>query len=75
MDKIVKRAEKRVKESEKRIESLETEIAELENKIAAGSCDAETLDLYAKRQKDIENEMSVWELSSAELENLTNGAN
>ena len=75
LDKIVKRAEKRVKESEKRIESLETEIAELENKIAAGSCDAETLDLYAKRQKDLENEMSVWELSSAELENLTNGSN
>ena len=75
LDKIVKRAEKRVKESEKRIESLETEIAELENKIAAGSCDAETLDLYAKRRKDLENEMSVWELSSAELENLTNGAN
>lgn len=70
LDKILKRAEKNVKEAEKRIDELEEEIAEMEEKMASGNAEPELLERYAKTQKELENQMSVWELASEEYENL-----
>ncbi|MBD5267989.1 MAG: ABC-F family ATP-binding cassette domain-containing protein [Bacteroides sp.] len=70
LDKILKRAEKNVKEAEKRIGELEEEIAEMEEKMASGNAEPELLERYAKTQKELENQMSVWELASEEYENL-----
>ncbi|MDE6650334.1 MAG: ABC-F family ATP-binding cassette domain-containing protein [Muribaculaceae bacterium] len=69
-EKIVKRAEKRVKDAEAEITRLESLQKEIEDKIAAGDTSQETLDAYAKAQKDLENGMSVWELATMDLEDL-----
>ena len=69
-EKIVKRAEKKVKEAEETIARLEKEQAEIEGKLAEGDASAETLALYDKKRKDLENAMSVWEDAQMELESL-----
>ena len=69
-EKIVKKAEKKVKDAEADISRLETLLKEIEDKIAAGDTSQETLDAYAKAQKDLENGMSVWELATMELDDL-----
>jgi ATP-binding cassette subfamily F protein 3 len=70
MQKMLSLAEKAVKKAEAEIESLEAKQKEVEDKIAAGDASSETLEEYAKVQKDMENAMSVWELAQSELENL-----
>ncbi len=67
----MKKAEKKVKDAEAEITRLETLQKEIEDKIAAGDTTQETLDAYAKAQKDLENGMSIWELATMELEELT----
>ena len=69
-EKILKKAEKKVKDAEGEITRLETLQKEIEDKIAAGDTSQETLDAYAKAQKDLENGMSIWELATMELEEL-----
>ncbi|MDE6018401.1 MAG: ATP-binding cassette domain-containing protein, partial [Muribaculaceae bacterium] len=69
-EKIVKKAEKKVNEAEAEIARLESLQKEIEDKIAAGDTSQETLDAYAKAQKDLENGMSIWELATMELEDL-----
>ncbi len=69
-DKVVKKAEKKVKDAEAEITRLETLQKEIEEKIAAGDTSQETLDAYAKAQKDLENGMSIWEIATIELEEL-----
>ena len=69
-EKVVKKAEKKVKDAEKEISRLESLLKEIEQKIAAGDTSSETLDSYAKAQKDLENGMSIWELATMELEDL-----
>ena len=69
-EKIVKKAEKKVKDAEAEITRLETLQKEIEGKISAGDTSQETLDAYAKAQKDLENGMSIWELATMELEEL-----
>ncbi len=69
-EKIVKKAEKKVKDAETEITRLETLQKEIEEKIAAGDTSQETLEAYAKAQKDLENGMSIWELATMELEEL-----
>ncbi|MDE6479094.1 MAG: ATP-binding cassette domain-containing protein [Muribaculaceae bacterium] len=69
-EKVVKKAEKKVKVAEEEITRLETLQKEIEDKIAAGDTSQETLDAYAKAQKDLENGMSVWELATMELEEI-----
>ncbi len=68
--KMISKAEKNVKKAEEEIAKLEEEQKELENKIAAGDASAETLEIYSRLGKDIENAMSVWELAQIELDNL-----
>ncbi|MDE7410241.1 MAG: ATP-binding cassette domain-containing protein [Muribaculaceae bacterium] len=69
-EKVVKKAEKKVKDAENEISRLESLLKEIEEKIAAGDTSSETLDSYAKAQKDLENGMSIWELATMELEDL-----
>ena len=38
--------------------------------MASGNAEPELLERYAKTQKELENQMSVWELASEEYENL-----
>lgn len=72
-EKMVKKAEKKVKESEEEIARLEAELKSIEEKISAGDASTETLDAYAKAQKDLENGMSVWELATIELDEFKAG--
>lgn len=69
-EKVVKKAEKKVKDAEAEISRLEALQKEIEDRIAAGDTSKETLEAYAKAQKDLENGMSVWELATIELEGL-----
>lgn len=69
-DKIVKRKEKEVKKLEEEIECLESRKVYIESKIAQGQCDDKILSEYADLQKNLENKLSCWENSSAELETL-----
>ena len=69
-EKVVKKAEKKVNDAEVEITRLETLQKEIEEKISAGDTSQETLDAYAKAQKDLENGMSIWELATMELEEL-----
>lgn len=69
-EKVLKKAEKKVKDSEAEISRLEALQKEIEDKISAGDTSAETLEAYAKAQKDLENGMSIWELATMELEEL-----
>ena len=66
----MKKAEKKVKEAEAEITRLEMLQKEIENKIASGDTSQDTLDAYAKAQKDLENGMSLWELAIMELEEI-----
>lgn len=69
-ERMLKKAEKKVREAEEEISRLETVLKEIEEKISGGDTSAETLDGYAKAQKDLENGMSLWELATMELEEL-----
>ncbi|MDE5653643.1 MAG: ATP-binding cassette domain-containing protein, partial [Muribaculaceae bacterium] len=69
-EKTLRKAEKNVKAAEQEIARLEEEIAAMESEIATGKCDQEYLAAYADAQKRLENQMSVWELASMELDEL-----
>lgn len=71
-EKTIKRAKKKVADAEEEISRLESSLKEIEDKIAAGDTSQETLDAYAKAQKDLENGMSIWELATMELEEIDN---
>ena len=71
-DKMVKRARKKVEEAEARVESLEQTVRDIEAALAAG--EASDPDIYSRHQqatKELENAMSLWELASMELEELS----
>lgn len=67
---MLSKAEKNVKKAEEIIASLESKQKEAEEKIAAGDTSADILENYSALGKEIENAMSVWELSQMELEEL-----
>lgn len=69
-EKVLKKAEKKIKDAEAEIARLEQLQKDIEDKISAGDTSQETLDAYAKAQKDLENGMSLWELATLELEEL-----
>ncbi len=71
-EKLLKKAEKKVKDAETEIARLEELQKDIEDKISTGDTSQETLDAYAKAQKDLENGMSLWELATIELEELNN---
>lgn len=69
-DRMLRKAERRVKDAEESVGRLEDELAGLENLIGNGATDAATLEKYASKQKELENQMSVWELASEEFDTL-----
>ncbi len=71
-DKMARRARKKVEEAEAEIARIEAEIAEIEAKIASGdTSDPDIFTLHQKRNRDLENAMSIWELAGQELEQFT----
>ncbi len=70
-EKIVKRARKKVSDAENSITDLEQQIAELEAKFAQGAAGDELYAQHADLNKKLENAMSMWELASMELSELT----
>ena len=70
-DKLVKRVQKKVTDAEKEIERLETEIASVETEIAQGDYNADLYDRHATLQKQLDNAVSIWELATMELEEMS----
>ena len=71
-EKIIRKARKKVEEAETEIARLEQVVKDIETELQAGSVqDADIYDRHARANKDLENAMSVWELASLELEELT----
>ncbi|MDR0871925.1 MAG: ATP-binding cassette domain-containing protein, partial [Prevotellaceae bacterium] len=69
-NKKLRRAEREVEESEQKITETENIIKEMESKIANGIADTETLTLYNKKQRELEQQMYEWEILTEELEKL-----
>ncbi|MDE5773098.1 MAG: ATP-binding cassette domain-containing protein, partial [Muribaculaceae bacterium] len=70
MDKIIRKAEKNVKAAEDEISRLETLLSQAEAKMAQGEHDDKLLNEYYEMSKQLENQMSIWELACQELEKL-----
>ena len=70
-EKIVKRARKKVSDAENEISAIEQRIAALEAQFAEGATGDELYTQHADLTKELENAMSVWELASMELDELT----
>lgn len=69
-EKAIRRVRKRVEEHEARISDFEEAVAAVEEKMAQGDCSAEVLADYENCKKNLENEMSLWEIASEELDSL-----
>ena len=70
-NKMLARGKKKVEECETRIAEIEAEIARIEARIAAGDVEGDIFTLHQTRNRDLETAMSLWELASQELEDLT----
>ena len=72
LGRLIKKQEKQIADAESRIEKLETEKSQLEEVLATpeGASDAALFEKHGKLSKDIENEMSTWELLTMELEEI-----
>lgn len=67
----MKKAKKKVEEAECEISRLEQEIAEIESVISSGNPPADIYDRHADATKRLENAMSLWELASAEFDEIS----
>lgn len=74
LNRLIKRTEKQILEIEKKIENMEEEKTSIEHTLAIpeGASDSSLFEKHGKLTKDIENEMSTWELLTLELEDLKN---
>ena len=70
-EKLVRKARKKVEEAEAEISRLEQEVANIESAISAGNPPADIYDRHATDTKQLENAMSLWELASMELEEIS----
>ena len=70
-NKMLARGKKKVEECEARIAEIEAEIAGIEARIAAGDVEDDIFTLHQTRNRDLETAMSLWEVASQELEDLT----
>lgn len=71
-DKILRKAAREVENAEKAIAEIEEAQAGIEARLAAGETDAGLLEEYARVQKSLENQMSVWELAQMRYDELKN---
>ena len=69
-EKLVRKARRDVEKAEEEIARLEAEQARMEGRLAAGQADAGLLEAYARLQKTLENQMSVWELAQMHLDEI-----
>ncbi len=70
-EKLVRKARKKVEEAEAEISRLEQEVADIESAISAGNPPADIYDRHATATNQLENAMSLWELASMELEEIS----
>ena len=70
-EKLVRKARKKVEEAEAEIARLEKEVTDIEATISAGNPPADIYDRHAAATKQLENAMSLWELASMELEEIS----
>ena len=70
-EKLVRKARKKVEEAEAEISRHEQEVADIESAISAGNPPADIYDRHATATKQLENAMSLWELASMELEEIS----
>lgn len=72
LNRLIKRLEKQIADIERKIEQMEQEKASLEETLATpeGASDPALFEKHGKMSKDIENEMSTWELVTMELEEM-----
>lgn len=72
LNRLIKRLERQISDIEQKIERMELEKASLEETLATpeGSSDPTLFEKHGKMTKDIENEMSTWELVTMELEEM-----
>ncbi|MCM1349306.1 MAG: ABC-F family ATP-binding cassette domain-containing protein [Firmicutes bacterium] len=71
-EKMLRKARKKVRDCEAEIARIEQEIANTEEKMASGDYDEALYTTHANMQKQLENAMSMWELASMELDELSN---
>ena len=69
-EKMIRRAEKKVKDAEARVAEYESKLQNIVERISAGESDPEIFKQHEQANKDLENEMSAWELAVLELEEL-----
>lgn len=69
-DKMLRRAAKKVEEAEAAVAQAEQEIADIEARIAAGETAGDIFELHARKTRDLETAMSLWELAEQEHQNL-----
>lgn len=70
-DKLVRKARKKVEEAEAEIARLEQAVADIEAILASGNPPADIYERHASTSKQLENAMSLWELASMELEEIS----
>lgn len=70
-DKLVRKARKKVEEAEAEIVRLEQAVADIEAILASGNPPADIYERHASTSKQLENAMSLWELASMELEEIS----
>lgn len=71
-EKLVRRARKKVEEAETEITAIESQISDIEAKMAIGEYNETLISNHSALQKKLENAMSVWELATIELEDISN---
>lgn len=69
-EKMIRRAEKKVKDAEARVAEYESKLQNIVERISAGESDPDIFKQHEQANKDLENEMSAWELAVLELEEL-----
>lgn len=71
-EKMLRKARKKVEDAEAAVGNLEKEIADIEARIASGDLgDNDIYSLHQQRTREMENALSLWELASQELDELT----
>ncbi|MDO5332553.1 MAG: ABC-F family ATP-binding cassette domain-containing protein [bacterium] len=71
-EKMLRKARKKVEDAEAAVGNLEKEIADIEARIASGDFgDNDIYSLHQQRTREMENALSLWELASQELDELT----
>ncbi|MDE6079408.1 MAG: ABC-F family ATP-binding cassette domain-containing protein [Duncaniella sp.] len=70
-EKLVRKARRKVEDAEAEIARLEAEVKAIEEKFAAGETSDALYSAHAAATKNLENAMSMWELASIELDEIT----